>query len=96
MSGSDAEFARVLDGQTSHEDTKAFLVRSVELMGDPGSDRGRRTRDAGPMIRSECWKARLMSAARAAMGGTRSISRRPRRSWSRAAACRWPSTATAP
>jgi anthranilate phosphoribosyltransferase len=29
-----ADFARVLDGETSFEETKAFLVRSIERMGD--------------------------------------------------------------
>jgi anthranilate phosphoribosyltransferase len=33
----DADFAAILDGQTTHEETKAFLSRSVELMGDPSA-----------------------------------------------------------
>ncbi|MES1201045.1 MAG: anthranilate phosphoribosyltransferase [Pseudomonadota bacterium] len=35
MSDLDAEFARVLDGETSPEETKAFLLRSIELMREP-------------------------------------------------------------
>ena len=35
MSDLDADFARILDGQASPEETKAFLARSVERMGDP-------------------------------------------------------------
>lgn len=35
MSDLSAEFARILDGETSFDETKAFLVRSIERMGDP-------------------------------------------------------------
>jgi anthranilate phosphoribosyltransferase len=34
MSDLAADFARILDGETSFEETKAFLVRSIDLMGD--------------------------------------------------------------
>ncbi|MET0181442.1 MAG: anthranilate phosphoribosyltransferase [Caulobacterales bacterium] len=34
MSALDGEFAAILDGQTSLEETKTFLTRSVEFMGD--------------------------------------------------------------
>lgn len=37
MSDLAADFARVLDGETSFEETKAFLVRSIERMGDSGA-----------------------------------------------------------
>lgn len=37
MSALDASFAAILDGQTSHEETKAFLERSIDLMGDPNA-----------------------------------------------------------
>ncbi len=35
MTGLDADFARILDGEASLEETKAFLAASVERMGDP-------------------------------------------------------------
>jgi anthranilate phosphoribosyltransferase len=34
MSALDADFAAVLDGQASHDDVKAFLLRSIDLMTD--------------------------------------------------------------
>lgn len=37
MSGLDQSFAAILDGETSHEETKAFLERSINLMGDPSA-----------------------------------------------------------
>ncbi|HWA00830.1 MAG TPA: anthranilate phosphoribosyltransferase [Caulobacterales bacterium] len=37
MSDLDAGFARVLDGETTPEETKAFLLNSIERMGDPAA-----------------------------------------------------------
>ena len=37
MTDLDAQFARVLDGETTPEETKAFLLASIERMRDPGA-----------------------------------------------------------